>query len=261
MLRLSTLPSALALAGALALTVVPAATAAHGDYAEWSLDGQTGNVSVPVKGFPAAELVTTSNNPTTPSGNSAFLNADTPFGALFGSSRGRGYLSVRTAAGGSPSTTVITFDSPAPAGRWGFALGDIDADRMTVKAIGRRGPLTAAELGWQGAFNYCHGSPRPPSCTRPPFTDKPHWDPSTSTLHGHVTDTDGASGWFRPTVAVKSLTLIFSVQSGIPLAQVWIAALPTHPNPRRHHHAPVPSGGVNTGGGGTQPLNLNVPVR
>jgi len=37
-------------------------------------------------------------------------------------------------------------------------------------------------------------------------------------------DTDGASGWFRPTTSVKELTIVFAVQSGIPVGQLWIAA-------------------------------------
>jgi len=190
--------TALAVAG---LTGIgPAANAAtHTAYAEWSLSGKSGTVAVPGSDFPVGTFTSDTTTLRVPSGKSTYLNDTTPFGAEFGSSRDLGYLSFGTAARGAPSTTTIHFDSPAPAGRWGFALGDIDADAAKIEATGADGnPLTAAELGWQGAFNYCANPPRPSSCTRGVYTDKPHWDPATSTLTGNVADTDGASGWFRP---------------------------------------------------------------
>jgi hypothetical protein len=202
------------------------ASAAGGGYGSWRMSGQTGSLSFPVTGFPAATVATTSSSPAVPGGSSTFLGPATPFGAEFGSSRGHNYLSVRTAPAGVPSVTTIDFASPTPAGGWGFALGDIDADHMQISATGADGqPLTADQLGWQSAFNYCAVSPRPGTCTRPPFTDEPTWDPATSTLVGNVVDTDGGAGWFKPTVPIRSMTLTFSVQSGIPVGQIWMAAL------------------------------------
>jgi hypothetical protein len=55
-------------------------------------------------------------------------------------------------------------------------------------------------------------------------TDVPVWNPATSTLVGNVKDTAGASGWLRPTAAIRTLILTSTVQSGIPAHQVWIAA-------------------------------------
>lgn len=202
-----------------------AAAAQRAAYAEWTLSGKSGSVVVPAVGHPPGTFTTDSTRTQVPSGNSTFLNAATPFGAQFGSSRGREYLSFGTASGGRPSSTTITFRSPAQPGNWGFALGDIDADTVRISAMGPDGaPLTAAQLGWRGAFNYCAPSPRPSACRRGSYTDMPSWNAATSTLAGNVADTDGAAGWFRPTAAVKSLTLTFSVQSGIPVGQLWIAA-------------------------------------
>ncbi|MEY9877278.1 hypothetical protein ABH931_006802 [Streptacidiphilus sp. MAP12-33] len=233
--------------GALALTalatgigVAAPAAASGGDYGHFELGA--GTLTFPVQGFPQATFATTSTGPSTPSGNSTYLNASTPFGAEFGSSKAHDYLLFRTARGGAPSLTTVTFDSPAPAGRWGFALGDIDADRVHITAVDEHGaPVPDAELGWEGAFNYCEHTPRPGSCTRPPFTDTPVWHSGSSTLTGHVADTDGAAGWFRPRVPIHSITFEFSVQSGIPVGQLWMAALPgPEPTPSPTVPTPVP---------------------
>lgn len=197
------------------------AFASGSSYGEWA----AGSLTVPARGFPAATVTTTSSSTLIPSGASTYLNQDTPFGAEYGSSRNHNYIALRTAAGLQPSVTTLDFAHATPVG-WGFALGDVDADHVKVEATGADGaPLTAAQLGWQGTFNYCQGSPRPSTCTGSgPFTDLPHWDAATTTLIGSNTgDTSGASGWLRPTVPVKSLTLTFSVQSGIPIYQVWVA--------------------------------------
>lgn len=193
----------------------------------WTVTGAnpswSGTAEIPATAFPPATFETNSNTPTVPSGASAFLGASTPFGTAFESTQNNPYLSLRSAAGGSPSVTTFTFDSPTPVG-WGFAAGDIDADFVTVSASGPSGPLTAAELGFQGSFNYCASAPVPPTCDSPPFADVPGWDPTTFTLRGNIGDTDGATGWFRPTVPVTSLVLTFGVQSGIPIFQLWFAA-------------------------------------
>lgn len=193
----------------------------------WTISGAnpswSGTAEIPATAFPPATFETNSNTPTVPSGASAFLGASTPFGTAFESTRDNPYLTLRPAAGGSPSVTTFTFDSPTPVG-WGFAAGDIDADFVTVSASGPSGPLTAAQLGFQGSFNYCASAPVPPTCDSPPFADVPGWDPTTFTLRGNIGDTDGATGWFRPTVPITSLVLTFGVQSGIPIFQLWFAA-------------------------------------
>jgi hypothetical protein len=206
-------------------TAARAAPDEHTSYAEWTVDGDSGTVEVPDSDFPAGTFTSDSTPLRVATGKSTFLNTATPFGAEFGSSRDQDYLVFGTASRNRPSTTNVTFESGTPTEQWGFALGDIDADRARIIAKGADGiPLTADELGWQGAFNYCQGSPKPPSCTKGSSSDKPTWDPATSTLIGSGADTDGASGWFRPTKSVKELTIIFSVQSGIPIGQLWIAS-------------------------------------
>ena len=194
--------------------------AATSSYGQWS----TSQVTVPVTGFPGAQVSTNATNPSVGSGASAFLNAATPFGAAYGSSRNKSYLLVNSASGRTPSTTTLRFAAPTPVG-WGIALGDVDADQVRVSATGADGqPLTTAQLGFQSTFNFCNGvTPRPGTCTAT-ATDTPTWDPATGTLIGNGVDTNGASGWLRPTVPVTSVTLTFSVLTGIPVFQVWIAS-------------------------------------
>jgi uncharacterized repeat protein (TIGR01451 family) len=224
-----------------------ALAAGTGEYANWAVTRDSGTVTVPGVGFPEGDLKSDSTTLTAPSGASSFLNADTPFGQEFGSSRNHQYLVFRTADRQSPSTTTITFDTPAPAGRWGFTLGDIDADEATVHATAADGThLKVGELGWQGSFNYCQGSPLPSACGGKTDSDLPVWNPLTSTLVGNGPDTNGASGWFMPTKGVKKLTIVYRRLNGIPVGQLWIAAKPWEGKPdieitkSASPHAPEP---------------------
>ncbi|MDN3239020.1 MSCRAMM family protein [Glycomyces tritici] len=164
------------------------------------------------------------------SGESNWLSAGTDIGAKYGTSKHQPYVNLRPQADrpDSPSYTTYAFNEPVPPGGWAFALGDIDADQVKVIAKGPDGSaLTAAELGFQGAFNYCSASsPGGPSCTRD-GTDVPTWDAATETLTGNAAavDTDGASGWFEPTAPVASLTFVFTRRAGFPVYQTWFASL------------------------------------
>ena len=214
---------------ALAADATAASSNAASAYGQWAVSGGSGSMRIPLAGFPAATVRTSASSVSVPSGASAFLGASTPMGARYGSSQGKAYINQGSAVGGGPSTTTLAFADPTPAGTWAFTLGDVDADLVRISATGVGGtPLTAAQLGFQGVFNYCTNSPKPSSCVGPgPFTDVPTWDPGTTTLTGNVVDTNGASGWFQPTVPVTSLTLTFTVQIGIPIYQLWTASLAT----------------------------------
>lgn len=203
-------------------------------YGSWGVSGDgaswTGTFTPPsVAGFPSATLVTNSLTPATPTGVTTWLGPTTAFGAVFGTSQNLPYLQLRTTTSTATSTTTIAFASPTPVqsggSGWGFTLGDIDADKVAVSATDISGtPVTAAQLGWQGAFNHCAVSPKPSGCPAGESTDVPTWDPTTATLTGNVLDTGGASGWFRPTVPLATLTLVFTPLSGLPTFQLWVAA-------------------------------------
>lgn len=218
---------------AVALTITTIAPSTHADgtvvrgYATPSVSGSsddwTGSIAPPTSpiGFPSATL--TSNARTLSTASSATLTGSTPFGEVFGTSSGKTYLTVQNTTGLGTTVTTITFAAPTPApggntttsNGWGFALGDIDADKVTLSAKDASGnAISGAALGFQGVFNYVSGQ-----------TDVPTWDESTATLTGSGSDTSGASGWFRPTVPITELRLEFTALSGGPLFQIWIAAI------------------------------------
>ena len=99
---------------------------------------------------------------------------------------------------------------------------------MRIHAVGSDGvALTAAELGFQGGFNYCApGVVGRPSCAGV-ATDVPSWDPVTLTLSGNAAaaDTSGAAAWFEPTAPISSLSFVFTRRAGFPVYQTWFASL------------------------------------
>ncbi|MEU5875394.1 hypothetical protein AB0A73_28000 [Glycomyces sp. NPDC047369] len=209
---------------AAAAALIPSAALAA-EYAAWSGGSGSFQMSSPATGFPGADLTTDGAPVTTPSGKTIWMGEDTPFGAAFGSSQDQGYIGIGTTGGNLPSTTTVTFDSPTPDANWGFALGDIDVDMVQISGTDAVGnALTAADLGYQSSFNLCQHSPRPSGC-KSAATDQPAWDAAAMTLTGtNSGDTVGATGWFRPTASIASLTFEFSDFSGIPMFQFWLAA-------------------------------------
>ncbi len=171
-------------------------------------------------GFPAATVATDSRSPVqVASGASTSLGADTPPGAKYGSSAGNPYLVLRPRADTPTgrSTTTYTFAAPTPDTGWAFVLGDIDADQVEVSAtdgVGAAVPAAEVDSWFAGAFNSSRG------------TDRPTWDPVTSTLTGNAAavDTDGAAGWFEPDVRLTSLTMTFTRRSGFPVYQTWFVS-------------------------------------
>lgn len=228
-----------AAAGVVALALGVAGSAyAEGSYAEVTLTGGGGAYAGTVTlapGFPATTFTSDSRaSATVPTGASNWLSAATPWGAVYGSSVDQPYLNLRPAAdaAGSPSTTTYTFDTPTPAGGWGFALGDIDSDLAVVSALDASGEaVAAADLGFEGTFNYCDASPRPSGvCSSGPPAGGGGFDlPAVTTgaesvtLTGNGPDSGGSAGWFRPAVALSTLTIEFAWQTGFPVYHTWFA--------------------------------------
>ncbi len=228
-----------ALLAALAVLAVPGVLASPADaattglWAGWTTTG-TNAFSVQVANTPpmTATVTTDSRQGQTGviSGASTWLAPGTPVGAKYGSSQGRPYLNLRPKADAptAPSTTTYSFAAPTPTSGWTFVLGDIDADKVQVRAIGPDGALlSAAQLGYRGGFNYCApGIAGKPSCTGS-AADVPAWDPATLTLTGNAAaaDTNGSAGWFEPNAPISALTFIFTQRSGLPVYQTWFASL------------------------------------
>ncbi|WP_311245653.1 carboxypeptidase-like regulatory domain-containing protein [Microbacterium sp. WCS2018Hpa-23] len=230
------------LAGAIVLVAalvgaIPAAAATTTAWATWQpLTGTGGayTTTVQVAAQPAITATMTSDSRagqvSVISGATNWLAQGTPVGAKYGSSINQSYVNLRPKAdnAASPSTTTYSFANPTPASGWTFVLGDIDADSVRIQAIGANGQaLTAAELGFQGGFNYCApGVTGKPSCTGD-AADVPTWDATTQTLTGNAAalDTSGAAAWFEPNVPITSLTFSFTRRSGFPVYQTWFASI------------------------------------
>lgn len=227
------LGAAMAATAVVVMTLATPAYAADasGVYADMSVSGSsgafTGSADMAAAGFPSARVTSDATSVKAPSGQSAFQGPATPVGEVYGSSRGDSYLNISTAKGVSTSTTTLDFDTATPAANWAFVLGDIDADTVEISGIDADGnAISAADLGFEGVYNYCAVAPKPSGCTGPgPFTDVPTWHPGSSTLTGNGPDTLGAAGWFQPKVAVKSLTFKFTALTGIPVYQLWLTTL------------------------------------
>ena len=188
----------------------------------------TTTMQLPGLGYPVAEVTTDAYGASVPVSRTAGWGPDSPPGQRFGSGLSRSYLSLRPAANdaASPSTTTYTFDPAVPTG-WGFVVGDIDADEVTVGATRADGSdATTSQLGFAGAFNACATTPRPAACTGAALTDVPTWDAGNATVTGNTAadDSTGADAWFVPTVPLRTLTLTYRWRRGQPTFQTWFAS-------------------------------------
>ncbi|TEX51275.1 MAG: hypothetical protein B7C55_06480, partial [Actinomycetales bacterium mxb001] len=222
-----------------------------GVYGGWSLNAGSSNSGVlnlgsNVNGFlvPAASWSSSASSVTFPTGASTWLGPTTPFGSYFGSSQNRAYMNQGTAPSAQPSVITYTFSTVTPSGTWGFALGDIDADKVKISAEDPLGNAVDVSGWYESSFNYCNVSPKPSGCPAGSNTDTPVWDPATATLVGNGADTSGAAAWFMPTASIKTLTFTFTRLTGIPVYQTWIAvdeASGPSPSPTPTSESPTPS--------------------
>ena len=228
-------------------TPAAAATPPVGVFPTWVKTGPgafTGSFAA-ASGFPDVAVVTDDTGASVAAGRSAFLGPTTGFGQQFGTSRLQPYLTIASLGQTAASTTTVTFDGPTPAG-WGIAVGDIDADYVTLAATGPGGAVAPPHFGAQDStagsipLNYClDASPKPGTCTTAmaPYTDYPELcgtgstyplcaslPPGTISAVGHGSDTAGSYDWFMPTVPITQLTLTFTPLSGLPNFQLWLVA-------------------------------------
>lgn len=192
-----------------------------GYYGSWTASGSpgAGSFTTSSQGFPAAAVTSTAGL-SSESGASSWLPDWTGIGKEYGSSQNQPYLAVSVPTAGA--TTTITFSSSTPATGWSFALGDVDAEAVTISAKDASGANVPVRGWFNDTFNYCQNSPRSSGCGTAQ-TDKPTWNGS-NTLTGSGSDTKGASGWFTPNQAIKTLTFTSSKITGLPQYQVWIAS-------------------------------------
>jgi hypothetical protein len=165
-----------------------------------------------------------------------WFTKDTPFGEAFGPTGPKSpevnkvrYIKIRVE--GSVATTTYTFERPTPANRFGFAVSDIDLDRLEITAKDSNGRAVAGSDFAGGVFNFCNvpAAGRPEGCEGQRSTIKPRLkSTSNGVLLTGKTDDDeeGASAWFRPTVKIKRITFVFrgARVSGSPSYRTWFAA-------------------------------------
>lgn len=222
---------AVATAGAFVLPSISQAVSGTGVYGVWTASGGTGEVTFPGTTFPSASF--TSINSTQTVAKSQTLIGSSPFGLQYGSSRGSTYLLTAVASGQTTGSVTLTFDSAPIAGTWGMALGDVDAEDVTVTAKDSAGRALDMNEFFVESFNTATGQ-----------TDTPTWDPATETLKGSGTDTQGASAWFTPSGDVKTITLTQKKLSGFPQYALWIATDLEQPAPAASSSSAVASATV-----------------
>ena len=141
------------LAGVFVMVLSPAPAHAMTDsWADWApISGTSNDYSTTMTqrsaGFPEAQMASDSRaNVARPSGASTFLDANTPPGAKYGSSRGSAYINLRPKADtpSGASTTTYTFANPTPDTGWAFVLGDIDSDQVRIQATDENGESVPA---------------------------------------------------------------------------------------------------------------------
>ena len=214
---------------AAAAFIAPALTSAVGgtaSYAAWVVSGANADATFANTVFPAVSAEVNPGSISAPSGASVWLTEGTAFGAVYGSSRNHPYLSVGLPGGKNEGSLTLTFAGANTPGTWGFALGDIDAEDVTITAKSASGFELDVSTWFKDTFNYCNTSPKPTSCPAGTSTGEPTWNAETATLKGYADghDTSGDAAWFQPSKEVKTLTLTQKKISGFPSYQLWIAA-------------------------------------
>ena len=195
--------------------------AAH--YPEITLTNQVATVVFP--GGDLTATVTSSANLTRVSGASVFLPADRGMGTKYGSSKNFPYLSVAVATSGT-TTTTITFNRATKAEELGIALGDIDAEKLVVTMTGGGNALTAAQMAPQTSFNHATVTGTPPTPTVTSGTNAvtiEDTDCPDTPAQNETCDTNGATAWLVPTVAVETITITSTSKTGFPAYQLWMA--------------------------------------
>lgn len=212
-----------AAAATLVATGPTGAATGTGVYADWTIDGSATTASFTGTYFPDISGTRVDGSWQVASGASTWLGPTTPFGAEYGSSRDRSYLYTALPLNGTSTAVTLTFSTPPVEGTWGFALGDIDAEDITISATGPGGSVLDVSGWFESSFNYCDVSPKPSSCPAGTHTDEPRW--TSPVLRGSTSDTNGAAAWFRPTAEVSTLTFQQERNvAGAPIYQLWIAA-------------------------------------
>ena len=198
------------IASAIVLPTLSQAADGTGVYGTWTASGGEGTLTFTGTVFPNATFTTTDASVSV--ARSATLTSTTPFGAQYGTSSGKTYLTSAIASGKPSGTLTITFDAPPVPGTWGMAFGDVDAENLMISGtLADDSKVDISDWGIE-TFNYAGQ------------TDVPTYDPATGRMVGSGVDTSGATVWLSPSQPVTSVTITQERASGFPQYQLWIAA-------------------------------------
>ena len=206
----------MATSAAATLVFIPLSTAAEGTgvYAAWEVNDDATQATGVFTGTVFPQINAVAENGSLSVARSATLTGTTPFGEEYGTSRGQQYLTSAVAAGQPQGTVTLNFESAPNPLTWSIAVGDVDAENITLSALDVDGNEIDVREWKYVPFNYASGE-----------TDEPVWDAETQTIVGNTLDTSGASMWIRPTQDnIASITLTQIRTSGFPQYQLWVAA-------------------------------------
>ena len=208
--------AAVATSAAATLVFIPLSSAADGTgvYAAWEVNDDATEATGVFAGTVFPQIDAIAENGSLSVARSATLTGSTPFGEEYGTSRGQQYLTSAVAAGQPQGTVTLNFESAPNPLTWSIAVGDVDAENITLSALDLDGNAIDVREWKYVPFNYASGE-----------TDEPVWDAETQTIVGNTLDTSGASMWIRPTQDnIASITLTQIRTSGFPQYQLWVAA-------------------------------------
>jgi LPXTG-motif cell wall-anchored protein len=210
------------------LTVaLPASAAVTG---EWGVFGDSltfdAQVDFANPGFPDAQIEVTNENEYgyySPDGEGEGFTAADPVGSLVGanqSSTADNFLKVDTYDERAVTVTIY-FDSPVPAGQLVIAISDIDSDRTEIQMFGESdGAISATDVIGTATtlgFNWAD-----PSNT----DDIPLVDGllgNTVRMYDANWDTEGSTGWVRPSADVSEISIETFTEDGFVSSQrIWI---------------------------------------
>lgn len=220
------------LGAALGLTLVtgltialPASAATVGEWGEWSsetVDFSNSNMSdatFTVANFDEWDVYS-------PDNEDEGFSASSPVGSVIGAnatSTKNLFLKVTTLADNTEmAEVVITFDTAVPANNLVLALSDVDSDHAVVGMTDENDvDLTGTEIigtATDTGFNFDDAS----SSDYPTVVAN-----SDSVTIGDAPDgTDGATGWVRPSVAVKTITIGINTEDENNSSQrIWIGQI------------------------------------
>lgn len=128
---------AITTSAAATLTFIPLSNAADGTgvYAAWTLADSkveaTGTFTGTV--FPQIDAVAIDGSLSV--AKSATLTRTTPFGQEYGTSSGQQYLTSAIASGKPQGTVTLNFETAPNPLTWSIAVGDVDAENITLSAL------------------------------------------------------------------------------------------------------------------------------